>query len=605
MELPSQVAPRRVVTSSTFRWCSAFFLLLSRAMYNDAFRLGAGSSPPVMLPKELRVGGLTFVLAPTSRSTDAVGGRRVSESCVHTFCFVGEWQEPSGAIFWYYSPLEDYDRKKIRVDEHVVIAAAARDIPRRVATASPGALKAEIALHQSDRLRRRHQRALGLDSPREEEDEEAQAASAAGPQMAQIFLRLGNSSTFRQYTVLDAHPRSSSLAPAVPTDYVKEAGTARHPPLRKEGSTESSDDGCSSGEGGDGAEVHNRSTTASAAPPTSADTTTVYAPRRLRSTVPFDAQLMQKDGTAGNAGDVEVERSRSSSASSLPEPTGPIATVLPSSPTVTPFIATTLSFSTSEVPDFRPDLLLQGSVLRLGGDGHHSSSPAPQSFSDSHGKPGEEAHETVTYGGSSWVGTGEGNSANRFLPRRPVLQPPPARVCSASRLKMLRECSSTISTPCLSSSSRPLNSAGSCSNVRMSTEIFAMDTPFTPTTAAAVGAMASTASEDTDWGTNTLNSSAPYLFGPTKTTSHAATQPDVPPSARRTLSPTAQHAAQSPPPMKGPTVSTTQVAVTVVPRTPPVLTAPRPPSASVSSCRPQRPRLSKRLTVQPSSNLPL
>lgn len=153
------------------------------------------------LPNRLLLGDLVLVIAPSSRSIEDTSPsakgvsvetsipnleRKNSESSVRSFCFVGEMQ-PDKTVFWYYSPLEGYEKKKLRVEESVVAAAAAHNAYRVDAATCTAATS---ALENSN---------LSL---------------ASVTHVTQIFLRLDRSNTFREYYVAEEQNAQNKRDPS-------------------------------------------------------------------------------------------------------------------------------------------------------------------------------------------------------------------------------------------------------------------------------------------------------------------------------------------------------------------------------------------------------
>lgn len=133
------------------------------------------------LPRELEIGCLLLRLLPVSRHAgERTDLRWSTEQALNAFCFVGELQQDSEQsearrIIWYYSPLRHFDKKKIRVEERVLVAA----VVEARGGGSPSASPSTDDLAES-------RRGTGRDG-------------GGTP----IFLRLGTSTTFRQYKVAE------------------------------------------------------------------------------------------------------------------------------------------------------------------------------------------------------------------------------------------------------------------------------------------------------------------------------------------------------------------------------------------------------------------
>ncbi|EPY23816.1 hypothetical protein AGDE_12711 [Angomonas deanei] len=154
-----------------------------------------------VLPEQIQLGTVRLVLSTSSLTTESGESlsskvlktnpfrkeafhksSKDSDNSVKSFSFVGEVQS-SGALFWYYAPLESYEKKKLRVEESVVTASAvAAQNARQPPSSSAG-------------------------------------TSSNVTHVAQFFLRLGNSNTFREYvtcphqTVDNKRDPSSNIEP--------------------------------------------------------------------------------------------------------------------------------------------------------------------------------------------------------------------------------------------------------------------------------------------------------------------------------------------------------------------------------------------------------
>lgn len=156
--------------------------------------VAAGSS----LPSCVYLDGLCLTLTTTSRSVDGpatlfrsesgisrqssglhLTRRSSREASLQTFCFVAEADDVAGNLVWYYAPLEDYTRKKLRVDEAVV--------------------KCSLLEHGSAG---RHPTGSG------------------NTKAVHTYYRLPNSTTFRQLALVEPSPAGLSSAPSAASQAV-------------------------------------------------------------------------------------------------------------------------------------------------------------------------------------------------------------------------------------------------------------------------------------------------------------------------------------------------------------------------------------------------
>lgn len=79
------------------------------------------SSGALGIPEFVDLGDFDVVPAQSSRTAD-VDERALEAKSISAYCFVGEVQA-SGEIHWFYSPLEGYEAKKLRVERGVVAEA--------------------------------------------------------------------------------------------------------------------------------------------------------------------------------------------------------------------------------------------------------------------------------------------------------------------------------------------------------------------------------------------------------------------------------------------------------------------------------------------------
>ncbi|KAK7195904.1 hypothetical protein NESM_000523100 [Novymonas esmeraldas] len=149
------------------------------------------------LPSELQLGPHVLRLLPVSRdATVAPGARRCSDSLLTSFCFVGELLPPGTAdvggtagVVWYYSPLFHFERKRIRVEESVIEAALSTAVSaRRHADVNSPLLDCGCVVES-------------VPSEVSSAAPEAEAAASVSVLPA-VFLRLGMSTTFREYRLV-------------------------------------------------------------------------------------------------------------------------------------------------------------------------------------------------------------------------------------------------------------------------------------------------------------------------------------------------------------------------------------------------------------------
>lgn len=154
------------------------------------------------LPPELELGPHRLKLLAVSRNVDdMVDARRCIDHALTAFCYVGEMLTASSdaPIAWYYSPLYQFDRKKIRVEESVIAAALTKAMAKRSATTGLSS-RSDFADTVASSV-----------MSKDKEDEENEAEKEGGEEhrrssLPEVFIRLGNSTTFREYKLITAVP---------------------------------------------------------------------------------------------------------------------------------------------------------------------------------------------------------------------------------------------------------------------------------------------------------------------------------------------------------------------------------------------------------------
>ncbi|KAG5468422.1 hypothetical protein LSCM1_02402 [Leishmania martiniquensis] len=176
----------------------------------------------MVLPPALRLGPHEVRILPICRSAEiAPGVRRCSDSLLTAFCFVGELQpdaaEGSGEIsdaagdsssrgvpiLWYYSPLFQYERKRIRVEEGVVEAALTKTV---AAYQHPVVNSPSLELGGAEAYE-----CKGSCPVRRSEAPSAALKVACVPAVPALYLRVGSSTTFREYGLVMEERQSAAL----------------------------------------------------------------------------------------------------------------------------------------------------------------------------------------------------------------------------------------------------------------------------------------------------------------------------------------------------------------------------------------------------------
>ncbi|GET92442.1 hypothetical protein LtaPh_3436700 [Leishmania tarentolae] len=164
------------------------------------------------LPPVLHIGPHELKLLPICRSAEVVSGRRrCNDTLLTAFCFVGELETDAvdlsgyigdadkhssrgATISWYYSPLFQFEHKRIRVEEGVVEAALTKEVAtHQHADVNSFSLQfgvAGIAKHEDSC------------STRSGEGSSAEMSVASAVALPALYLRIGNSTTFREYRLV-------------------------------------------------------------------------------------------------------------------------------------------------------------------------------------------------------------------------------------------------------------------------------------------------------------------------------------------------------------------------------------------------------------------
>ncbi|KAI5686606.1 hypothetical protein MNV84_03247 [Leishmania braziliensis] len=178
------------------------------------------------LPSVLHLGSHELRLLPVSCSAEVLPGtHRCSDSLLTAFCFVGELQADAvdlsgqvreaasdtngscATILWYYSPLFQFEQKRIRVEEGVIDAALTKEVKARqhadVKSPSLQLDGAEAVEYQ-------------VSCPmRSSETSSAALSVASTTALPALYLRIGISTTFREYRLVIAGPQSAALGTSI------------------------------------------------------------------------------------------------------------------------------------------------------------------------------------------------------------------------------------------------------------------------------------------------------------------------------------------------------------------------------------------------------
>ncbi|CBZ30486.1 hypothetical protein LMXM_33_3745 [Leishmania mexicana MHOM/GT/2001/U1103] len=189
------------------------------------------------LPPVLHLGPHELQLFPICRSAEVEPGRhRCNGSLLTGLCFVGELQTdavgPSVAdvaadfdsnrrkasIFWYYSPLFQFERKRIRVEEGVIEAALTKEATARQ---QADANSPSLTFGGPEAVKRE-------DSCSTRSSEASSAAPSVTPATAlpALYLRVGNSTTFREYRLVKEGRYSTALGGSTELRAQSDAGVA-------------------------------------------------------------------------------------------------------------------------------------------------------------------------------------------------------------------------------------------------------------------------------------------------------------------------------------------------------------------------------------------
>ncbi|CAG9582253.1 hypothetical protein LMJF_34_3745 [Leishmania major strain Friedlin] len=174
------------------------------------------------LPPVLHVGPHELKLFPICRSAEVAPGRhRCNDSLLTRYCFVGELQTDAdgrsvadvaagrgsncrtATILWCYSPLFQFEHKRIRVEEGVIEAALTKEVTaRQHADVNSPSLKsggAEAVKHKDSYSTSSSKASSAAPS----------VTSATG--LPAVYLRVGNSTTFREYRLVTEGRHSTAL----------------------------------------------------------------------------------------------------------------------------------------------------------------------------------------------------------------------------------------------------------------------------------------------------------------------------------------------------------------------------------------------------------
>jgi hypothetical protein len=167
------------------------------------------------LPPDLVFGTHRLKLLAVSRNADDVlDARRCSDHALTAFCFVGEMNDAATepAIAWYYSPLYQFERKKIRVEESVIAAALTKAVTEQCSSGVGAAAVQNRSIFMDATSSPDVPLLGGAD-----EDEKAPAREGGGRRssLPALFIRLGKSTTFREYKLVLPEPFDATPAQKV------------------------------------------------------------------------------------------------------------------------------------------------------------------------------------------------------------------------------------------------------------------------------------------------------------------------------------------------------------------------------------------------------
>ncbi|KAG5493348.1 hypothetical protein GH5_02091 [Leishmania sp. Ghana 2012 LV757] len=207
----------------------------------------------MVLPPALHLGPHALRILPVCRSAEiAPGMRGCSDSLLTAFCFVGELQTDAvdftrevsdaardsksrgASIVWYYSPLFQYERKRIRVEEGVIEASLTKAVE-----ASQHADVNSPSLHLRGAKTAEYE---GSCPARLSEASSAALSVTSATALPALYLRVGSSTTFREYGLVvaglqraaqgaSAEPCMQSHANTAGSDGDRSAHAAHKPPV--------------------------------------------------------------------------------------------------------------------------------------------------------------------------------------------------------------------------------------------------------------------------------------------------------------------------------------------------------------------------------------
>ncbi|KPI87993.1 hypothetical protein ABL78_2929 [Leptomonas seymouri] len=169
------------------------------------------------LPPELEFGPHRLKLLTTSRDAGSVPGtQRCSDHALTAFCYVGEMQDVScdsscsdgTPITWYYSPLHQFERKKIRVEESVIVAALTKAVAHRCGRGTTGLLSQGnfVGADPADSSSSSPTLSLADANVGARHSE-----GGGGSSLPALYIRLGKSTTFREYRLVLNEPAEEIL----------------------------------------------------------------------------------------------------------------------------------------------------------------------------------------------------------------------------------------------------------------------------------------------------------------------------------------------------------------------------------------------------------
>ncbi|KPA82479.1 hypothetical protein ABB37_03538 [Leptomonas pyrrhocoris] len=170
------------------------------------------------LPAELEFGPHRLKLLTVSRNAeDVLDARRCSDHALTAFCYVGEMQDTSigssgggTAIVWYYSPLYQFERKKIRVEESVIAAALTKAVAQHGGGGAAGLSSPSVFVDAASVASPPSSAIPSLVDVNEEVPVKKPGHRFSLPA---LYIRLGKSSTFREYKLVFPEPAEGSAPP--------------------------------------------------------------------------------------------------------------------------------------------------------------------------------------------------------------------------------------------------------------------------------------------------------------------------------------------------------------------------------------------------------